>query len=215
MKFNSTLNDLMCGFYRSKYTNSKGESKYLATTQFESTDARRCFPCWDEPSIKAVFQVTLVVPEDKIALSNMDCVSGNSLISQDAKGDKKKVVQFSPSPIMSTYLLAFIVGEFDYVEGKTESGLPCRVFTPLGKKEQGLFGLEVVTKVIPLFENYFGEKYPLPKLDMVAIGDFAAGAMENWGLITYRETALLFDPTQSSASIKQRVALVVAHECKF
>ena len=172
-----------------------------------------CFPCWDEPSLKAVFEVKLIVPEDRIAISNMDCTSGNSLILEGASSTKKKVVSFSPSPIMSTYLLAFIVGEFDYVEGKTKDGLPVRCFVPLGKKEQGDYGLEIACKVIPLFEDYFKEKYPLPKLDLIAIPDFAAGAMENWGLLTYRETALLFDPKQSSASIKQRVALVVAHEC--
>jgi puromycin-sensitive aminopeptidase len=213
LKFNGTLNDQMSGFYRSKYINAKGEEKYIATTQFESTDARRCFPCWDEPSLKSVFEVTLVVPEDRIAISNMDCTSGNSLVSEGSSSEKKKIVKFSPSPIMSTYLLAFIVGEFDYVEGKTPEGLPVRCFVPLGKKEQGLFGLDIAIKVIPLFEEYFGEKYPLPKLDLIAIPDFAAGAMENWGLLTYRETALLYDPKQSSASIKQRVALVVAHEC--
>eukprot|EP01080_Neovahlkampfia_damariscottae_P011786 gene11786-5123_t len=213
LKFNGILNDQMAGFYRSKYTNTKGETKYLATTQFESTDARRCFPCWDEPSLKSIFEVTLIVPEDRIAISNMDCTSGNSLILEGASSTKKKVVKFSPSPIMSTYLLAFIVGEFDYVEGKTKDGLPVRCFVPLGKKEQGDYGLEIACKVIPLFEEYFHEKYPLPKLDLIAIPDFAAGAMENWGLLTYRETALLFDPKNSSASIKQRVALVVAHEC--
>jgi len=126
---------------------------------------------------------------------------------------KRKTVKFSKSPIMSTYLLAFTIGEFDFVEGKTKDGLPIRVFTPLGKSKQGEFGLEVCSKVIPLFEDYFGKKYPLPKLDLIAIPDFAAGAMENWGLITYRETALLFDETKSSAKIKQRVALVVSHEC--
>jgi puromycin-sensitive aminopeptidase len=212
MEWTGVLNDMMAGFYRSKYTNAKGEQKWLATTQFESTDARRCLPCFDEPSIKAVFEVTLVVPEDRIALSNMNCTSGNSEILSGANGEKKKIVTFAPSPIMSTYLLAFIVGEFDFVEGKTEGGLPCRVYTPLGKKEQGRFGLEVIEKVIPLYEQYFKEKYPLPKVDMIAIPDFAAGAMENWGLITYRETALLYDAKQSSAKGKQRVALVVAHE---
>jgi len=213
LKFDGSLNDNMNGFYRSKYTNAKGEEKYMATTQFESTAARKCFPCFDEPSIKSVYEVKLVVPEDRIALSNMNCISGNFEIQPNADPTKKKTVHFAHSPLMSTYLLCFIVGEFDWVEGKTQSGLPVRVYTPLGKKELGRLGLDCACKIIPLYENYFGEKYPLPKLDLISIPDFAAGAMENWGLITYRETALLYDPKQSSARVKQRVALVVAHEC--
>ncbi|KAL0482094.1 puromycin-sensitive aminopeptidase [Acrasis kona] len=205
LHFTGLLNDKMSGFYRSKYQ-LNGEDRYMATTQFEATDARKAFPCWDEPAIKSIFEVSLIAPKDRTALSNMD-VTSETLTSND-----KKLVKFSPSPIMSTYLLAFIIGDFDYVEQKASNDVLIRVYVPKGKKEQGTFGLDVAVKVLPLLEEYFGQKYPLTKLDLAAIPDFAAGAMENWGLITYRETALLIDPIQSSSHSKQWVALVVAHE---
>eukprot|EP01112_Ceratiomyxa_fruticulosa_P011130 TRINITY_DN2998_c0_g1_i1.p1 TRINITY_DN2998_c0_g1~~TRINITY_DN2998_c0_g1_i1.p1 ORF type:complete len:855 (-),score=219.95 TRINITY_DN2998_c0_g1_i1:139-2703(-) len=206
--FVSILNDEMCGFYRSKYFVGEGEQKeerWMGTTQFEATDARRAFPCWDEPAVKAVFEITLIVPENRLALSNMDPKS------EERKGGKK-IITFERSPIMSTYLVAFVVGEFDYVEGHTKEGVRMRVYTPLGKKENGRFALDVGIKTLSYFTEYFGIPYPLPKEDMIAIADFAAGAMENWGLITYRETALLIDEKISSTTQKQRVAYVVAHE---
>lgn len=125
--------------------------------------------------------------------------------------DGVKTIQFDVTPIMSTYLLAFVVGEFEFVEGKTRDGVTMRVWTPLGKVDKGKFALDVGVKVLQYFSDYFAIAYPLPKQDMIAIPDFAAGAMENWGLITYRESALLCDES-SSVSILQRVAYVVAHE---
>ena len=208
LTFTGILNDKMKGFYRSKYTSPDGEERYSAVTQFEATDARRSFPCWDEPAVKSTFDVTLIVPKDRVALSNMPIKS-----EQAYEGDDKwKIVSYKKTPIMSTYLLAYIVGEFDYVEGKDADGILIRVYTPVGKKEQGKFALDVAVKTLPFYKDYFKIAYPLPKMDLIALADFAAGAMENWGLVTYRETALLVDPQKSSAKTKQWVALVVGHE---
>ncbi|XP_071496588.1 puromycin-sensitive aminopeptidase-like [Diadema antillarum] len=203
--FTGELNDKMKGFYRSKYTTPGGEERYCAVTQFEATDARRAFPCWDEPAIKATFDITLIAPKDKVVLSNMNATSEE--VSPD--DPSLKVVTFGTTPVMSTYLVAFVVGEFDFVEGKSADGVVVKVYTPLGKKEQGDFALEVAVKTLPFYKDYFNIAYPLPKIDLIAIPDFAAGAMENWGLVTYRETALLVDPKNSSAKAKQWVAIVV------
>ena len=196
----------MAGFYRSNYTNREGETKTMVSTQFESLDARRCFPCVDEPGRKATFQCTLVVKEELVALSNMP------VLEEKPAGNGRKQVKFETTPMMSTYLLAFVVGEFDYIEGKTENGVLLRVYTPPGKQRLGDFALEVGLKALDLFDKTFGEKFPLPKMDMVGIPEFAAGAMENWGLITYREVDLLLDLVNSSADQKMRVCTVVVHE---
>ncbi|KAJ2701100.1 hypothetical protein FB645_004762 [Coemansia sp. IMI 203386] len=211
ISFSGVLNDLMVGFYRSKYTDKQGNVKNMATTQFEPTDARRAFPCWDEPMQKATFDVTLCVDENLTALSNMDVAKTVSV------GNGLKEVRFNTTPVMSTYLLAFIVGELDYVEGHTSGKhngrpIPCRVYTAPGNSEKGRFALNVSVKVLEYFAEVFGIEYPLPKLDQVAINDFEAGAMENWGLITYREVALLVDEANTSSRAKQYVAEVVSHE---
>lgn len=203
IRYEGVLNDQMKGFYRSTYE-LDGEKKTMAVTQFEPVDARRCFPCWDEPSIKATFKITLDVPSDLIALSNMP------IIEEQMEGHLKKVF-FQETPIMSTYLVAVVVGSFDYVEDFTD-GIKVRVYCQVGKANQGKFALHVAVKTLDLYKQYFGVPYELPKLDMIAIPDFAAGAMENYGLVTYRETALLYDDQHSSAVNKQRVASVVAHE---
>ena len=203
--FAGQLNDNMRGFYRSVYR-VDGEERHMAVTQFEATDARRAFPCWDEPSLKAVFEVTLVVPEDRVAISNMPPSH-----TESGEGGLK-TVRFAETPVMSTYLLAFIVGEFDHVETQTEEGVTVRVYTPVGRREQGRFALEVAARSLSFFHEYFGIAYPLPKMDLLAIPDFEAGAMENWGCVTYREITVLLDPEESSAATRQRVAIVVAHE---
>ncbi|KAL5698644.1 AP-1 complex subunit mu-1-like [Ranunculus cassubicifolius] len=204
ISFTGILNDQMKGFYRSTYEHN-GEKKNMAVTQFEPADARRCFPCWDEPAAKATFKITVVVPADLLALSNMP------VVDEDSDGNLK-TVSFQESPIMSTYLVAVVVGLFDYVEDHTPDGIKVRVYCQVGKQNQGKFALDVAVKTLGLYKEYFDTPYSLPKLDMIAIPDFAAGAMENYGLVTYRETALLYDEQHSAASNKQRVAIVVAHE---
>lgn len=209
--FKGTLNDKMRGFYRSKYL-IDGKEHYMATTQFEATDARRAFPSFDEPAHKAVFDISLIVPRGKTAISNTLPVSRLEHESGLPAQAGCEIVKFSPTPRMSTYLAAFIVGDFEHIEAKTKSGVLVRVFTTPGKKEQGRFALDCARKVLEFYEKYFDIPYPLPVLDMIAIPDFSSGAMENWGAVTYRESALLVDPEKSSVSNKQWVALVVAHE---
>eukprot|EP00933_Yihiella_yeosuensis_P012781 TRINITY_DN12192_c0_g1_i1.p1 TRINITY_DN12192_c0_g1~~TRINITY_DN12192_c0_g1_i1.p1 ORF type:complete len:859 (+),score=193.67 TRINITY_DN12192_c0_g1_i1:309-2579(+) len=181
----------------------------MASTQFESLDARRCFPCWDEPGRKAVFGITLIVETGLTAFSNMPEKSFQ-LVKVGNKMMKELV--FMDSPKMSTYLVAFVIGEFDYVQAKTEHGVLVRVYTPPGRAEAGGFALETATKALDIYDDFFGVPYPLPKLDMVAIPEFACGAMENWGLVTYREVDLLIDKKTASGDQKQRVCIVVTHE---
>ncbi|CAN1120841.1 Aminopeptidase M1 [Linum perenne] len=204
MEFEGVLNDKMKGFYRSTYE-FNGEKKNMAVTQFEPADARRCFPCWDEPACKASFKITLVVPSELVSLSNMP-------VTEEKIDGPLKTVVYQETPIMSTYLVAVVVGLFDYVENHTSDGVKVRVYCQVGKANQGKFALDVAVKTLDLYKEYFATPYPLPKLDMIAIPDFAAGAMENYGLVTYRETALLYDDKNSAAANKQRVATVVAHE---
>ncbi|MBI2055021.1 MAG: M1 family metallopeptidase [Candidatus Sungbacteria bacterium] len=205
LEFTGTLNDQMRGFYRSRYEKD-GKEHWLATTQFEATDARRAFLCVDEPEAKAVFDVTLMTPRGHTAISNTLPVH----VAEHESG--YQIVKFAPTPKMSTYLLVFIVGDFEFVEKKTSRGTLVRVFVTPGKKHQAMFALDVAAKVLTFFENYFAIKYPLPVLDMIAIPDFSAGAMENWGAVTYRESAILFDPKHSSTGNKQWIALVISHE---
>ncbi|KAL4304418.1 hypothetical protein GQ457_10G001810 [Hibiscus cannabinus] len=202
--FEGILNDNMKGFYRSVYEHN-GEKKNMAVTQFEPADARRCFPCWDEPACKATFKITLDVPSELVALSNMPVI-------EEKVNGPLKTVSYQESPVMSTYLVAIVVGLFDYVEDHTPDGVKVRVYCQVGKANQGKFALEVAVGTLGLYKDYFAVPYPLPKLDMIAIPDFSSGAMENYGLVTYRETLLLFDEQHSAASNKQGVATVVAHE---
>lgn len=205
IKFVGELNDMMAGFYRSTYEEN-GETKYLATTQMEPTDCRRAFPCFDEPALKATFDVSLIADKKFTCLSNMDV---KEEIELDA--DKKKV-SFNTTPKMSTYLVAFIVGDLKYIEADYNYRIPVRVYTTPGLETQGRFSVELAAKTLEFFENKFDIDYPLPKMDMVAIHDFSAGAMENFGLVTYRVVDLLFDEKKSTLATKQRVAEVVQHE---
>jgi puromycin-sensitive aminopeptidase len=206
LRFAGELNDKLRGFYRSQYVNPEGEVSYLATTQFEATDARRAFPCWDEPACKATFQLTLNIPANLVAVSN------TPILEQAGLDAGFKSVMFNRTPIMSTYLMAFVVGDLTYLEQEAVNNTTVSVWTTRGKEEQGRFALETSARMLEFFNDYFGIPYPLEKLDHIAIPDFAAGAMENWGCVTYRETALLVDPANSSAGTRQRVAEVVAHE---
>uniref|UniRef100_A0A7S4NEL5 Aminopeptidase n=1 Tax=Odontella aurita TaxID=265563 RepID=A0A7S4NEL5_9STRA len=200
-------NNQMAGFYRSSYTDIHGKSKIMVSTQFEALDARRCFPCWDEPARKASFGVTLIVDKNLTAFSNMPESRVKTL-----EGGTKAEITYLDTPVMSTYLLAICVGEFDYVQTQTQNGVLVRVYTPPGKSASGTFALDCASKSLDLYDSFFGTRYPLPKLDMVAIPEFAMGAMENWGLVTYREVDILIDPTTASNSQKQRVTTVVTHE---
>ncbi|TLS26201.1 hypothetical protein PpBr36_05272 [Pyricularia pennisetigena] len=209
--FTGTLNDKMAGFYRAVYKRDDGSEGVLAVTQMEPTDARRAFPCFDEPSLKATFAVTLVADKKLTCLSNMD-VASESEVQSALTGTTKKAVKFHNSPLMSTYLLAFIVGELNYIETK-DFRVPVRVYAPPGLNiEHGRFSLDLAAKTLAFYEKVFGIDFPLPKMDQVAIPDFAQGAMENWGLVTYRVVDLLLDEKVSGAATKERVAEVVQHE---
>lgn len=205
LKFTGMLNDKMRGFYRSKYLHD-GKPHYLAVTQFESTDARRAIPSFDEPAHKAIFDVKLIIPEDHTAISN----AIETDIALHSPG--YKIVSFEPTPKMSTYLLAFIVGKFEHLEVKSSNGVRIRVYTTHGKKHQAKFALDTAKKCIEFYEKYFGIPYPLRSLDLIAIPDFASGAMENWGAVTFRETAILVDEELTSTMNKQHVAYIIAHE---
>jgi puromycin-sensitive aminopeptidase len=203
--FVGIISDNLRGFYRSRYV-IDGKTKHLATTQFEATDARRAFPCFDEPAAKAIFDVSLIIPGNHTAISNTLPTN----IKEHEGG--YKVIEFASTPRMSTYLLAFIIGEFEYVEGYTKDKVQVRVFTTAGKKHQARFALDVAIRSLEFYNKYFDIPYPLPVLDMIAIPDFESAAMENWGAITYRETAILVDENNSSLSNKQWVSIVIAHE---
>ncbi|KAA0199835.1 hypothetical protein HAZT_HAZT007880 [Hyalella azteca] len=206
--YTAPLDTQMHGLYRSKYLGEDGNVRWMAVTQFEAVSARRCFPCWDEPELKATFSLTLTVPKGKTALSNMP--EDNRKDSQE--NSSLDVITFQKSPIMSTYLVAIVVGEYEVLENVLDCGVKVRVFTPLGKKAQGEFALDVASRVLPYYTDYFKVPYPLPKLDLITVPDFSAGAMENWGLITCRESLMLCDPINSSSLNKQRVVIYIAHE---
>jgi len=207
IEFNGILNEDLLGFYRSKYFDEKGNEKYIATTQFEAPYARKAFPCFDEPSFKATFNVSLIIDQNLKAISNMPEVSSKTY-EEDLS---KKILKFEKTPPMSIYLLYLGVGDFEWVEDKYKDVL-IRVITLPKKSSKGHFALDVAKKCLEYFENYSKVDYPLPKLDMLAIPDFAAGAMENWGAITYREILLLFDEEKTSIRVKKRIAEVIAHE---
>jgi puromycin-sensitive aminopeptidase len=204
-RFTGTLNDKLRGFYRSTYTDEAGETHTIATTQFESVDARRAFPCWDEPDRKAVFEVTLTIDRELDAFSN-------SPISEVRRVGDKNVVRFSPTMKMSTYLVALIVGQLETTETVDVDGVPLRVVFPPGKRHLADFALAIGSFSLRFFTEYFDIPYPGDKVDLVAIPDFAAGAMENLGCITFRDTALLIDPSTAARAELERVADVVAHE---
>jgi len=203
LEFQGILNDRLLGFYRSQYQQN-GKTKYLATTQFEAADARRAFPCWDEPKAKATFDISIIADNKFSAISNMP-------IKSKTKTGNKTLYKFAKTPIMSTYLIYLGVGEFEYLVGKIGK-TQIRVITTKGNKSKGKFSLELGKKLLVAYEKYFGIKYPLPKLDLIAVPDFAAGAMENWGAITFRETILLYDQKTSSTRTKQFIAEVISHE---
>jgi len=204
--FTGILNDKLRGFYRSTFTDQLGVERVIATTQMESTDARRAFPCFDEPEFKATFEITLVVDEELHAYSN------NPVVDESPEPGGKRRVHFSPTMVMSTYLVAFVVGPLEHTDPVDVDGVPLRVVHPLGKGHLTDFALDVGAHALRFFRDYFGIPYPGEKLDMVAIPDFAAGAMENLGCVTYRESALLVDPATAARVELERVADVICHE---
>ncbi|HJY80474.1 MAG TPA: M1 family metallopeptidase [Candidatus Binatia bacterium] len=205
--FSGILNDKLHGFYRSTYKDANGQNKVLASTQFESTDARRAFPCWDEPALKAVFQTTLVIDERLTAISNT-AIRRETVLP----GTGKKEVVFADTIKMSTYLMAFIVGEFEGTEPVDVDSTPLRVWAVPGKHHLGTFAQAIGAASLSFFSRYYNRRYPGDKLDLIAIPDFASGAMENLGAITFRETALLVDEQTAARSDLERVADVVSHE---
>jgi puromycin-sensitive aminopeptidase len=205
LAFRGTLNDKLRGFYRSVYKDPSGVSRTMAATQFEATDARRAFPCWDEPAFKAVFSVTLVIDPALTAVSNTRIVG-------ESREGARTVVRFADTITMSTYLVAFVVGELEATDPVQVGRTPVRVWCVPGKRRLAAFGHEIAVDSLRFFEAYYGLPYPGDKLDLLAIPDFAAGAMENLGAITFRETALLVDEEAAAHAELQRVADVVAHE---
>ena len=205
LTFAGKINQQGQGLYYARYQEQgSGEQKTMLGTQFEATDARRMFPCWDEPSFRARFQLTAVVPENFLAVSNMPIESENKVTGG-------KEVHFAMTPSMSSYLNVFVTGELDLVE--TKSGdTQLRVITTKGKAEWGRYALESSTQILQYYNDYFGVPYPLPKLDQIAVPGGFGGAMENWGGITYYESILLFDPEKSSEATKQAIYEVLAHE---
>ena len=198
--YTGILNDKLRGFYL-----SKSRKRNYAVTQFESTDARRAFPCFDEPALKATFDVSLTIDKADNVISN------SNQISDIPAGAAKHTVAFATTPKMSTYLVAFLVGDFVCTKGSSD-GVPIRACATPDKVDLTPFAVHAAEHFLKYYDTYFGIKYPMPKLDLIGIPDFEAGAMENFGAITYRETEMLVDEKDGSTAEKKRVAMVVAHE---
>jgi len=205
LEFTGKINQQGQGLYYAPYQEQgTGAKKIMLGTQFEATDARRFFPCWDEPSFRARFQLTAVVPENFTAVSNMP-------IEKENKVAGGKEIRFGATPPMASYLNVFCAGELDAISAK-KGDVNHGVFATKGKAEMGRYALESSQQILDYFNDYFGVPYPLPKLDHIAVPGGFGGAMENWGGITYYESRLLFDPEKSSAETKQGIYEVIAHE---
>ena len=205
LEFRGVLNDKLRGFYRSTYRDTDGVEHVIATTQMQSTDCRRAFPCWDEPDFKAVFAVKLVVEPEMMAVSN-------GSIASEIEADGKRIVRFADTMVMSSYLVAFVVGPLEATEWYDADGIPVRIVHVPGKADLTGFGIDVATFCLRWFQTYYDVPYPSDKVDLVALPDFAAGAMENLGCITFRENLLLVHPTSATQNERQLVADVIAHE---
>ncbi|MET0901737.1 MAG: M1 family metallopeptidase, partial [Acidimicrobiales bacterium] len=205
LRFRGVLNDKLRGFYRSTFTDDDGVERVIATTQFEATDARRAFPCWDEPDFKARFAITLLLDDELHAVSNAAIVSDEVL-------DGQRRVRFADTITMSTYLVAFIVGPLEVTEPLDVDGTPLRILCPPGKLHLTGFGVEVADFSLRYLAEYFDLPCPGDSMDLVAIPDFAFGAMENLGCVTFRETLLLADPEHATQGELQNVVDVIAHE---
>jgi puromycin-sensitive aminopeptidase len=206
IEFRGILNDQLRGFYRSRYRDAEGEERTIGVTQFEATDARRAFPCWDEPDIKATFSLTLVVEPDLFVVSN------SSIVEDVIREDGRRQVRFAETMKMSTYLLAWIVGELEATEAVDVDGVPLRIVHEPGKGELTGFSLAAGAFALRYLRDYYAIPYPGDKLDLVAVPDFAWGAMENLGCVTFRENLLLVDPRRATQREMQRIVDVIAHE---
>src|SRR5438105_4172017 len=205
LRFTGKINEQGQGLFYMRYQEQgTGARKIMLASQFEATDARRFFPCWDEPVFRARFQLTVVVPESWLAVSNMP-------IESEKKIAGGKEVRFAATPPMSSYLNLFVAGDLDLIESRS-GPTQIRVIATKGKAELGRYALEVTAQILKYYNDYFGAAYPLPKLDQIALPGGFGGAMENWGGITYYESALLFDPKNSSAETKRNIYEVIAHE---
>ena len=201
--YQGLINDKMAGFYRSKYT-FEGQTRFIAVTQFEESDARRAFPCMDHPAKKATFDINMDIDHKLVAISN------GAVKKEDRLDNGKKRITFEQTPKMSTYLVFFGVGEFEFTRDEKDSRV--RVATLPGMKKYAQFGVEFGRKSLGFSETYYAIDYPLPKMDLIAIPDFAFGAMENWGAITFRENLLLHYPEITSKFGEERICEVIAHE---
>ncbi|XP_067838981.1 endoplasmic reticulum aminopeptidase 2 [Heptranchias perlo] len=204
--YTAKLSDGFDGFYKSSYRTPDGKTRVLASTHFEPTSARMAFPCFDEPSFKANFSIKIIREKQHIALSNMPMIKSFPL------GGGLFEDHFDVSVRMSTYLVAFIICDFKSVSAITSTGIKVSIYAAPDKWNQTHYALEAAVKLLEFYEHYFNIYYPLPKQDLVAIPDFQSGAMENWGLTTYRETSLLYHPETSSASDKLWITMVIGHE---
>ncbi|CAB1079836.1 Leucyl aminopeptidase (EC [Olavius algarvensis Delta 1 endosymbiont] len=193
----------MAGFYRSQYTYQK-QSRYIAVTQFEESDARRAFPCIDHPAGKATFEITMDIDPNLVAISNQ------AIQKEEMLTNGRKRICFERTPKMSTYLVFFGVGEFEITTDQEDSRV--RTVTLPGMKPFAEYGMDFGRKSLAYSESYYAINYPLPKMDLIAIPDFAFGAMENWGAITFRENLLLHYPGTTSTSGEERICEVIAHE---
>jgi aminopeptidase N len=205
IEYSGKIDERPQGLFFARYQLPDGTWQKALCTQMEPTDARRMFPCWDEPAYRSVFQLTAVVPAKHTALFNMPIEREAAL-----PADRKEVV-FGTSPSMPSYLVAFASAELDSIEDEV-AGVKLRVLGTPGKREKMRYAMEVTKKVLPWFNEYFGVKYPLPKLDQVAFPSTGFGGMENWGCIVYSDTALLFDEANGSQWARERVFGVVTHE---
>ncbi|XP_010864060.3 endoplasmic reticulum aminopeptidase 2 [Esox lucius] len=206
LEFEAELEEGFYGFYKSSYRTSSGETRILASTHFEPTSARTAFPCFDEPSFKANYTISIRRSPAHTALSNMPVEK--TVVLDDVLVEDR----FTASVRMSSYLVAFIVCDFSSVSETTASGVKVSVYAAPDKLQQTHYALKAAVKLLEFYEEYFNINYPLPKQDLVAIPDFQSGAMENWGLITFRETSLLYDPATSTGSDRLWVTKVIAHE---
>ncbi|KAL3276183.1 hypothetical protein HHI36_020901 [Cryptolaemus montrouzieri] len=205
IKYDGVISEEERGVFCTRSYEPKGEEKISVFTHFDPSCARKCFPCWDEPSFKAAFKINLTVPKEYSAFSNTQ-------VEQIEKFAKTKRVNFARTPAMSTYLLAFAIGEFSSIETKTVDGVTVRINTAKGKEEQGRFALDTAVNALTFFKKYFKTEYALPKLDLIAVANYNSDATENWGLLVFREINLLINPSTSTNLTKRWISLLVCHE---